>query len=463
MVLATFSWPYGGRQVFITGSFTSWTRHYAMTPVDGSPGTFQTLIDLPPGGYQYRFLVDGIWRCDERQPCVSDVYGVVSNWLYITEADAAPPTLQYEPYIIRTMDMDEGTALYTAPSPVQAQLSETDIQVSRSWISRLLSSYTVYDTLPMSSKVVIIDAQMPVKKAFQIMYEEGLFVVPIWDDLRATVIGMLTASDFILILRGLQENVLVLAEEELDNYTVSAWKEVKFQQSSNGPVGMHRRPVIHASDQDSLKDVALKIVQNEISSLPVFKSSLQDTSCMPLLTLACLPGVLKYIFTHYRDAITSLPLLQHPICSIPMGTWLPETGRGNGQQLAILGNNSPLSSALQLLLEGRVSSIPIVDDSGSLIDTYSRSDILALANGDMYAHIQPHQMTMHQALQQVYQANSYINGRSRCHTCFRSTTLREVMEQLSDPAVRRLVIIDAISKHVEGIISLRDVLEFLLQ
>lgn len=90
-----------------------------------------------------------------------------------------------------------------APSPSQAQLSETDIQVSRSWISRLLSSHTVYDTLPMSSKVcqlclyidrchtpscdltmyfmviftddlqvVIIDAQMPVKKAFQIMYEE---------------------------------------------------------------------------------------------------------------------------------------------------------------------------------------------------------------------------------------------------------------------------------------------------
>lgn len=100
-----------------------------------------------------------------------------------------------------------------------------------------------------------------------------------------------------------------------------------------------------------------------------------------------------------------------------------------------------------------------------------------------------------QALQQVYQANSYINGRRRCHTCFRSSTLHEVMDQLSDPgthnllwkkknymsycfqsfksicntnthtliaAVRRLVIVDAISKRVEGIISLRDVLEFLL-
>ncbi|XP_039126505.1 sucrose nonfermenting 4-like protein isoform X1 [Dioscorea cayenensis subsp. rotundata] len=461
MVLVTFSWPYGGRQVLITGTFTSWTRHYQMTPVDGSPGTFQSSIDLLPGYHQYRFLADGIWRCDERQPCISDGFGVVNNWLYIAEPDVAAPALQYEPHIIRTMDMDEGTALYTAPSPSQAQLSETDIQVSRSWISRLLSSHTVYDTLPMSSKVVIIDAQMPVKKAFQIMYEEGLFVVPIWDELRATVTGMLTASDFISILKGLQENVLVLAEEELDNYTVSAWKEIKFQQNSNGPVGMHRRPVIHASDQECLKDVALKIVRNEISSLPVFKSSSQDT-CMPLLTLACLPGVLKYIFTHYREPIIALPLLQHPICRIPLGTWLLETGRGNGRQLAMLGSNSPLSSALQLLLEGRISTIPIVDDSGSLVDIYSRSDILALAKGDMYAHIQPHQMTMHQALQQVYQANSYINGRRRCHTCFRSSTLHEVMDQLSDPAVRRLVIVDAISKRVEGIISLRDVLEFLL-
>lgn len=50
---------------------------------------------------------------------------------------------------------------------------------------------------------------------------------------------------FFSYVAQLQENVLVLAEEELDNYTVSAWKEIKFQQNSNGPVGMHRRPVIH--------------------------------------------------------------------------------------------------------------------------------------------------------------------------------------------------------------------------
>jgi CBS domain-containing protein len=34
-----------------------------------------------------------------------------------------------------------------------------------------------------------------------------------------------------------------------------------------------------------------------------------------------------------------------------------------------------LSSALSLLLEAHVSEIPIVDDNGSLLDIYSRSDI----------------------------------------------------------------------------------------
>lgn len=38
---------------------------------------------------------------------------MVNNWLYIAEPDVAAPALQYEPHIIRTMDMDEGTALYT--------------------------------------------------------------------------------------------------------------------------------------------------------------------------------------------------------------------------------------------------------------------------------------------------------------------------------------------------------------
>lgn len=40
--------------------------------------------------------------------------------------------------------------------------------------------------------------------------------------------------------------------------------------------------------------------------------------------LASLSGILKCICRHFRHASSSLPILQQPICSIPMGTWVPE-------------------------------------------------------------------------------------------------------------------------------------------
>jgi hypothetical protein len=39
---------------------------------------------------------------------------------------------------------------------------------------------------------------------------------------------------------------------------------------------------------------------------------------------------------------------------------------------------TPLTSALQILLDKGVSSLPVVDESGVLLDVYSRSDITML-------------------------------------------------------------------------------------
>jgi len=130
----------------------------------------------------------------------------------------------------------------------------------------------------------------------------------------------------------------------------------------------------------------------------------------------------------------------------------------------MLRPNAPLSSALSLLVQARVSSIPIVDDNDSLLDTYSRSDITALAKDKTYAQIRLDEMSIHQALQLGQDPSSsyaYFNGQ-RCQMCLRSDSVQKVMERLANPGVRRLVIVEAGSKRVEGIITLSDVFRFLL-
>ncbi|KAG2267667.1 hypothetical protein Bca52824_062222 [Brassica carinata] len=436
-----FVWPYGGRRVFLSGSFTRWTEHVPMSPLEGCPTVFQVICNLTPGYHQYKFYVDGEWRHDEHQPFVN-ANGGVMNTIFITGPDMPPAAFSPS-----NMDVDD--------------FSQRVVDPSQDSIPRMSAA-----DLEMSHTVIALDVNLPVKQAFHILYEQGIPLAPLWDFGKGQFVGVLGPLDFILILRELGTHGSNLTEEELETHTVAAWKEGKahISRQYDGIGRPYPRPLVQVGPYDNLKDVALKILQNKVAAVPVIYSSLQDGSYPQLLHLASLSGILKCICRYFRHSSSSLPILQQPICSIPLGTWVPRIGESSSKPLATLRPHASLGSALSLLVQAGVSSIPVVDDNDSLIDIYSRSDITALAKDKAYAQIHLDDMTVHQALQLGQDASppyGIFNGQ-RCHMCLRSDSLGKVIERLANPGVRRLVIVEAGSKRVEGIISLSDVFRFLL-
>lgn len=462
LVPVRFIWPNGGRRVSLSGSFTRWSEPMPMSPSEGCPAVFQIICRLPPGHHQYKFYVDGEWRHDENQPHVSGNYGVV-NCVYIAvpQPDMVPNTIS--PETSGNMEVDD---VVMRPEGF-AQYSEADLQLSRDRISSFLSTHTVYELLPDSGKVTALDVNLAVKQAFHVLYEQGLPMVPLWDDFKGRFVGVLSALDFILILRELGTNGSNLTEEELETHTISAWKVGKLQlnlkRQMDGNGRPYPRPLVQAGPYDSLKEVALKILQNKVATVPIIHSTGLAGSCQEILYLASLSDILKCICRHFKHSSSSLPILQQPVSSIQLGTWVPRIGEANGRPFAMLRPTASLGSALALLVQADVSSIPIVDDNDSLLDIYSRSDITALAKDKAYAQIHLDEMNIHQALQLGQDANPSLgfNGQ-RCQMCLRSDPLHKVMERLANPGVRRLVIVEAGSKRVEGIISLSDVFRFLL-
>ncbi|GAV63148.1 CBS domain-containing protein [Cephalotus follicularis] len=462
MIPKRFVWPYGGRRVLLSGSFTRWTDHIPMSPMEGCPTVFQAICNMAPGYHQYKFYVDGEWRHDEHQPFVSGNYGVVNTVFISREPDSVPAFFSRETPSMSSMEVDD---VFMRPDAVP-RISEADLEMCRHRISVFLSTHTAYELLPESGKIIAFDVNLPVKQAFHVLYEQGIPVAPLWDYSKGHFVGVLSALDFILILRELGNHGSNLTEEELETHTISAWKEGKLylNRQIDGNGRSYYRQLVHAGPYDSLKDVALKILQKKVATVPIIHSSSKDGSFPQLLHLASLSGILKCICRHFRHSSSSLPILQQPIYSIPLGTWVPKIGESNGRPLAMLRPNASLGAALSLLVQAEVSSIPIVDDNNSLLDIYSRSDITALARDKAYAQIHLDEMSIHQALQLGQDANSpygFFNGQ-RCQMCLRSDPLHKVMERLANPGVRRLVIVEAGSKRVEGIISLTDVLRFLL-
>ena len=53
--------------VCLAGDFTQWQEH-AIPMRKTRTGVWKASVNLPPGTYHYRFLVDGVWRDDPSCP-----------------------------------------------------------------------------------------------------------------------------------------------------------------------------------------------------------------------------------------------------------------------------------------------------------------------------------------------------------------------------------------------------------
>jgi chromosome partitioning protein len=50
--------------VIVTGEFTDWSRHGVALSRDPEDGLWKAVVDIEPGEYEYRFIVDGVWIRD---------------------------------------------------------------------------------------------------------------------------------------------------------------------------------------------------------------------------------------------------------------------------------------------------------------------------------------------------------------------------------------------------------------
>lgn len=455
MVHTHFVWSHGGNQVFLCGDFTGWIEYQQMVTVEGSSTTFMTICDLPPGLHKFKFLVDGIWRVDELQPIANDEYGV-NNFIVVEQPVVIPetlfvddglPVMDIDGFDDRNLHADGASTSGSVPNEPVVEVTDDDIGITRSRLFKHLSSYKAYELIPDSSKVFALDDNMTVEEAFLVMHEERLAVAPLWDAANLQITGMLTSSDFIMILIELHRNRAMASNNVHQLSTISAWKEGKLQ--------LQRRPLIQVHPDDSLNDVTVRILQNHISSAPVLYVQ-QGSSCPQLLHVACLSGLLEHIRRHFEHRIAYLPLLQHSVGDLRVGTWIKEMA--GPRELKTFHPNYLLSDAYRLLIDEHISSVPIVDDKGTLINVFCRSDVISLAKNNAYIRVQLDQTTISQALQLVD-----TNARARYGICTRSDSLYSVISLLSDPGMRRVVVVEAGTRYVLGLITLRDVFNLIFR
>ncbi|KXZ46979.1 hypothetical protein GPECTOR_39g473 [Gonium pectorale] len=82
LVPVVIVWSHGGNHVEVEGSFDNWTTRQ---PLQKSGKDFTIIKLLPPGVYQYKFIVDGEWKYDPNQPAMFDEMRNVNNVIEVHE------------------------------------------------------------------------------------------------------------------------------------------------------------------------------------------------------------------------------------------------------------------------------------------------------------------------------------------------------------------------------------------
>ncbi|XP_065843029.1 5'-AMP-activated protein kinase subunit gamma-1-like isoform X2 [Oscarella lobularis] len=300
--------------------------------------------------------------------------------------------------------------------------------LSTSSYADFMRQHSCYTLIPKSSKLVVFDTNLHVKKAFMALVQNSMRAAPVWDSRTQQFVGMLTVTDFINILRYYYRSPLVHMDE-LEEHRIETWRDLKAAEP---------RPYLISIDpMGSIYHAVRKLVQNQVHRLPIVDKETGDA-----LYILTHKRLLHFLHENFRDQ-EQPEFVDKSIRELNVGTYA---------NIASIHDTTPIIVALNVFVERRVSALPILDELGRVIDIYAKFDVMNLAAEKTYNNLD---ISVKKALEHRGQ---WYKG---VYTCRASDTLRTVINRLVEKQVHRLVIVDA-EERLEGVISLSDVLKFLV-
>uniref|UniRef100_A0A673U6D7 Protein kinase AMP-activated non-catalytic subunit gamma 2 n=1 Tax=Suricata suricatta TaxID=37032 RepID=A0A673U6D7_SURSU len=315
-----------------------------------------------------------------------------------------------------------------AASPTHLASSRTAEDSESGVYMRFMKSHKCYDIVPTSSKLVVFDTTLQVKKAFFALVANGVRAAPLWESKQQSFVGMLTITDFINILHRYYKSPMVQIYE-LEEHKIETWRELYLQETF--------KPLVNISPDASLYDAVYSLIKNKIHRLPVIDP---------------ISGNALYILTHKRI----LKFLQLFMSDMPKPAFMKQNlealGIGTYHNIAFIHPDTPIIKALSIFVERRVSALPVVDESGKVVDIYSKFDVINLAAEKTYNNLD---ITVTQALQHRSQ---YFEGVVKCS---KLEVLETIVDRIVRAEVHRLVVVNE-ADSIVGIISLSDILQALI-
>lgn len=308
---------------------------------------------------------------------------------------------------------------------------EHDQKIGIKAIRLFLQSKTSYDVLPVSYRLIVLDTSLLVKKSLNILLQNNIVSAPLWNNQNSRFAGLLTSSDFINVIQYYFQ--FPEKFELVDQLTLDGLREIE------KAIGVTPIETESIHPFKSLYEACVKMLDSKARRIPLIDED-EKTHREIVVSVLTQYRILKFVALNCKET----KMLLKPIKDLQK--------LGSIKDLSTCTMNTPVIEVIHLLAHKSVSSVPIVDDQGKLINVYEAVDVLALVKGGMYTDLD---LSVGDALLRRPEDFEGV------HTCTLNDRLSTIMDTIRKFRLHRLFVVDEEGKLV-SVITLSDILNYIL-
>ncbi|KAI0669956.1 CBS-domain-containing protein [Trametes maxima] len=321
-------------------------------------------------------------------------------------------------------------------------------------IRHYLKGRTSYDTFPVSFRLIVLDSKLEVKKALQCLLLNGVVSAPLWNSEKSCFAGMLTVSDIIHLIQYYYKcSSYDAAAADVETFRLESLRDIE------RTLGVDPPPLLREHPSASLYDASKRLIQTHARRLPLLDND-TETGHEVIVSILTQYRLLKFVSINCSKEIQQLHL---PLRKLGIGTYVnPPPIPPDGEKPEDYNPFHPIATAtmdtmvfdvVHMFSERGISAVPIVDEEGIVVNLYETVDVITLVRLGAYQSLD---LTISEAL---YQRSPDFPG---VVICTASDSLGTLMQLIKKRRVHRLVVVEGEKGRLLGIITLSDVLRYLI-
>ncbi|MCJ1356173.1 MAG: AMP-activated serine/threonine-protein kinase regulatory subunit [Icmadophila ericetorum] len=301
-------------------------------------------------------------------------------------------------------------------------------------IRDFLKVRTSYDVLPLSFRLIVLDTSLLVKKSLATLIQNGIVSAPLWDSKTSTFAGLLTTSDYINVIQYYWQNPEALSR--IDQFRLNSLRDIE------KAIGVAPIETVSIHPLRPLYEACRRMLESRARRIPLVDID-DETKRAMVVSVVTQYRILKFVAVN----VTETQLLRKPLRHLNLGTY---------KNLETAKMETPVIEVIHQLVQYNISSVPILNSDGVVVNVFEAVDVITLIKGGIYGGIYDElNLSVGEALQKRSDDFPGI------YTCSIDDRLDAIFDTIRKSRVHRFVVIDEENRLV-GMLTLSDILEYIL-